>query len=579
VAGFFSRNALRNSFAVAILIFGTALCSLAQMDAYGQPLQTAPGQNAPDQAAQNYDPAQQPYGQPQPYDQPAQPTKILSQNELANLVAPIALYPDALLAQVLVACTYPDQLVEAQRFLQQNRNLPPRELVEAAQQQNWDPSIQALVAFPSVVALMNGDFRWTLDLGDAWLAQQADVMDAVQELRAEARQNGQLDSTPQLSVNTEVQGDRSAIEIQPANPQSLFIPSYDPYAVWGPPVEGAYPAVPYAQGSGFGAVIGTVANLAGLLPGFAGFLGPRSWGWALSWLVNALFVNNSFFSDFGFHGYGGGGGTSVWVHNGGRGFGGRYGNNTVAGWRGRGNIGSEGWRGYGNGSRAGNRGYGGEFFERSRMARQNDLRGDMRADRGGNWRQFNGNYGRGRDPYVGNSAVNRGGSLTASRSFAPGSRYSGFANSGREASEAGSRTLTAGRAWDRSAGSAWARSSGRNSWGGRSEMRQPNFSASRSASRSSYARGSFGGAGSFGREFSSGRHSASRESGSRNGEFASRGFSARGFSSRGFSSRSHESKPKHYASAKFSAPHFSKSHGGGGGHSSHGHSGGGRHRG
>ena len=260
----------------------------------------------------------------------SQPAPAISENELANLVAPIALYPDALLSQVLVASTYPLEVVEAQQWLQQNGNLHNRKLIEAAQQENWDPSVQALVAFPDVVALLNRNIRWTTDLGNAFLAQQSDVMNAIQSLRAKARGNGQLVSTPQLSVNTNTQGDQSAIEIQPADPQTMYVPAYDPSVVWGAPAEGSYPALPYA-GSGFGALFGTVANLAGFLPGFQGLLGLKSWGWALSWLAHALFVNNSFFNDFGFHNFNGGSGeSSLWVHNAQHRLGVPYGNSLVA---------------------------------------------------------------------------------------------------------------------------------------------------------------------------------------------------------------------------------------------------------
>ena len=297
----------------------------------------------------------------------------LSENALANLVAPIALYPDALLSQVLVACTYPLELVEAQQWLQRNPSLRDRERMLAAQQQNWDPSVQALVAFPDVVALLNRNIQWTTDLGNAFLGQQSDVMSTIQTLRAEAREQGQLESTPQWSVNTETQGDQSAIEIQPANPQLMYVPYYNPSAVWGAPAEGSYPSLPYA-GSGFGSLFGTIANLAGLLPGFGGLLGPKSWGWALSWLAQTLFVNNSFFSDFGFHNYEGsnyGGsfsGSSLWVHDSRHRLGVPYGNSSVASRYGR-RVGPD---------RAGSRGF---------SARESFPR-DNRMERAGNWRSF-----------------------------------------------------------------------------------------------------------------------------------------------------------------------------------------------
>jgi hypothetical protein len=109
---------------------------------------------------------------------------------LDNLVAPVALYPDPLLGQVLAASTYPVEVMEAQQWLQKNGNLTGAQLMDAAKQQNWDPSIQALVAFPDALNLLSNDIRWTTDLGDAFLAQQSDVMSAVQGMRARAQANG-----------------------------------------------------------------------------------------------------------------------------------------------------------------------------------------------------------------------------------------------------------------------------------------------------------------------------------------------------------------------------------------------------
>src|SRR5277367_6451365 len=142
------------------------------------------------------------FGQDTPIEQPGQlppgpPAQPLNPQELENLVAPIALYPDTLLSQILVASTYPIEVVEAQQWLQQNRGLKGQPLMDAARQQNWDPSVQALVAFPDVLTRLNQDIRWTTDLGNAFLAQQPDVMSAVQQLRAKAQANGKLQSNPQ----------------------------------------------------------------------------------------------------------------------------------------------------------------------------------------------------------------------------------------------------------------------------------------------------------------------------------------------------------------------------------------------
>src|ERR1035437_1880963 len=181
------------------------------------------------------------------------PAQLLSPDQLDTLVAPFALYPDALLSQVLVAATYPLEIVEAGQWLQQNRNLQGPQLVDAARQQNWDASVQALVAFPDVVVTMNQDVQWTTALGNAFLAQQSDVMAAVQKMRARAQANGRLSSTAQQTVTTETQGGQAAIDIAPADPQVIYVPEYDPAYVWGPPARGYYPPLYYYYGGyGFG---------------------------------------------------------------------------------------------------------------------------------------------------------------------------------------------------------------------------------------------------------------------------------------------------------------------------------------
>src|SRR5271157_804267 len=173
---------------------------------------------------------------------PAQsPAQLLSPEQLDTLVAPVALYPDSLLSQVLVASTYPLEVVEANQWLQQNGNLSGAQLVAAARQQPWDASIQALVMFPDVLGRLASDARWTTDLGNAFLAQQADVMRAVQQMRARARDQGRLSSNAQETVTDESQGGQSAIDIQPANPGVVYVPAYNPEAIWGPPEYGGYP--------------------------------------------------------------------------------------------------------------------------------------------------------------------------------------------------------------------------------------------------------------------------------------------------------------------------------------------------
>ena len=230
-------------------------------------------------------------------------TQTFTADQLTDLVAPIALYPDGLLSQVLVASTYPLEVVEAEQWLQVNPTLSGTQLTDAAKQQSWDLSVQALVAFPDVLKRLNQDVRWTTDLGNAFLAQQADVLAAVQRLRASAQANGRLTSTPQQTVSTETQGGQPAIVIQPANPDVVYVPTYDPSYVWGPPVEGSYPPLDYATyGYGWG-------------PGIdLGFWG--GWGWGPNWFGGTIFIDNDFFRRHGFdrdrdRGFG----RERWAHN------------------------------------------------------------------------------------------------------------------------------------------------------------------------------------------------------------------------------------------------------------------------
>ena len=270
----------------------------------------------------------QSFGQytPQPGPQTAQPP-LLTPDQLDNLVAPIALYPDPLLSQVLAASTYPLEIVEAGQWLGQNSNMRGRALMEAAKQQNWDPSVQVLVAFPDAMALLTRDVRWTTDLGNAFLAQQADVMNAIQNLRAQARDNRWLQNTPQQTVTTEFQNQQSAIEIQPADSRMIYPPVYNPAQVWGPSAAGEYPGLSYSQGDygspqgNYGSGFGSGTDLVGLFSGLLGLGGSGGWGWALNWFTHILSLNNLFFNNLGFHNSGGGsysggfGSSGVWAHN------------------------------------------------------------------------------------------------------------------------------------------------------------------------------------------------------------------------------------------------------------------------
>jgi hypothetical protein len=245
-----------------------------------------------------------------------QPIPIMSPGELENLVAPIALYPDPLLSQVLVASTYPLEIVQASQWLQANPGLTGPSLPQAAAQQNWDPSVQALVMFPDVLRQLNQDITWTTNLGNAYLAQPQDVMNAAQRLRVRAQQAGQLSSTPQQQVITTVDNGQPAVIIQPANPDIIYVPVYDPVWFWGPPVYYPYPRWYYPRRTaglffGFGPAINV-----GFFFG-SGWGGWNNWGWRPYWGNRTVVVNNYFIDRHHFNASGGPrpGGTTVWSHD------------------------------------------------------------------------------------------------------------------------------------------------------------------------------------------------------------------------------------------------------------------------
>jgi hypothetical protein len=165
--------------------------------------------------------------------------------ELEQIAAPIALYPDPLLAQVLMAATYPLEVVQAARFVQANPGLTGDRLAEALQARRWDDSVKSLVTFPQVLGMMNDKLDWTQKLGDAFLEQQQDLMDAVQRLRARAQAQGTLATTPQQTVTIEAAAPQPIIQIEPANPQVIYVPTYNPSVVYGPWPYPAYPPYYY----------------------------------------------------------------------------------------------------------------------------------------------------------------------------------------------------------------------------------------------------------------------------------------------------------------------------------------------
>src|SRR3979409_1398583 len=186
----------------------------------GDTLAELPSFQAQSPAAQAQSPAA-------PAKAQAPPTKI-PPDELDSLVAPIALYPDPLLAQTLAASTYPLEIIQLFQWLEKNKNLKGKALADAVAKQKWDPSVQSMAGIPDALKRLAGNIGWTTDLGNAFLAQQQDLLDAVQRMRAKAQSKGALKTSQQQTVETQtVQGGKEVIVIQQPNPEVLYVPSAD----------------------------------------------------------------------------------------------------------------------------------------------------------------------------------------------------------------------------------------------------------------------------------------------------------------------------------------------------------------
>jgi len=261
----------------------------------------------------------------------AAPGAQMTPQQLDDLVAPIALYPDPLVGEVLAASTYPMEIAEAEQWVRDHPSWKPAKLMDQAKKQNWDASVQGLAAFPDVLAYLTQNMNWTTQLGNAFLAQQADVMQAVQRMRAKAVAKGTLHSTPQETVTSQDQGGRTIIGIEPANPDVWYVPNYNPAYVWGPPDWGYYPPLLYP---GIDLGLGWYPGIdLGLYFGGWGGWGWGGWGWAPNWYGGNIFIDNSFFHRYGFRNFQGGGllGSSIWMHNPEHRLGVPYANRDVAG--------------------------------------------------------------------------------------------------------------------------------------------------------------------------------------------------------------------------------------------------------
>jgi hypothetical protein len=222
--------------------------------------------------------------------QDAAPTTSFKKEEIEQLVAPIALYPDALVAQILMASTYPLEIVQAARWSKANPNAKDKALEDAMQKQPWDPSVKSLAAFPQILAMLNDKLDMTQKLGDAFLGQQKEVMDAIQQLRAKAHAAGNLKSGKEQKVIVEQQNGTTVIKIEPANPEVVYVPVYNPTVVYGPWPYPAYPPY-YYYPPGYSAGTVFFAFSVGIIVGNA------MWG-GCHWGGGNVYINHYNYNNF-----------------------------------------------------------------------------------------------------------------------------------------------------------------------------------------------------------------------------------------------------------------------------------------
>ena len=448
------------SFRLFLLVAGVLILSVGQ-----------PTLNAQDIAS----PASQNYYQDQPYSpsqQVLRPIQPVSATQLEQLVAPIALYPDALVAQILAASTYSQQVAEADQWRHEMANASAEQIAAEADAQPWDPSVKALTAFPQVLAQMDRNLRWTTDLGNAYYNQPEDVLEAVQVMRRRAEEAGNLQSTPQEVVRN----DQGYIALAPANPQIVYVPTYNPWTVYGDPIA-PYPG--FSLLGALGEIFGATPLRYGLGIVMSAFTNtPWGWlSWGLNWLTNALLFDHSDyyshsntvadwgFRHTGFHAYAGHGGfgRSGFARAGVRGEGWRRGGGNGGGWRSfeRGNSfagnARGGWNSFDRGN-AGNWRRGSEGFQ--------DFRGSHSVN-GAYGRGFNDRFGGGHTAYAANFNHATAGNLRESRF----GTWSGARPSSSHFGSYGSSKGSRGRSGN-SGSQHWfsgghsQKSFGRTSWGG-----------------------------------------------------------------------------------------------------------------
>jgi len=230
-------------------------------------------------------------GWPQAATSPARATSSAAKipnDQLDSLVAPIALYPDPLLAQTLAASTYPLEIIQLQQWMARHPELKGEALAAAVEKENWDPAVQGLAGLPDVVKRLGDDIQWTTDLGNAFLAQQSDVMDAVQRMRRKASDTGNLKTTEQQKVTTQVVQTKEVIVIQQASPQVIYVPAYNPVVVYGPPIY-PYPPIYYPPAGYYAAGVAIGFGVGVAMGAFWG----GGWGYGPRWGYGSVHINVS----------------------------------------------------------------------------------------------------------------------------------------------------------------------------------------------------------------------------------------------------------------------------------------------
>src|SRR5712675_3499039 len=241
-------------------------------------------------SAQTADNPPAPSSPAQPASQPPPSAELLKPEQLEALAAPIALYPDELLANVLAASTYPLEVVQADRWLKEHKTLKGDALKKEVEKQSWDDSVKALTSTADVLTMMSDKIDWTKNLGDAFLAQQPDVMDAIQRLRTKAYDNKKLVTTKQQKVSVRTQESKQVVVIEPAEPGTMYVPYYEPATVYGTWPYAAYP--PYYFG--YPSYIGEGVVAASIAFGTAWAIGRwgNYWGGGCNWGNRNVYVNH-----------------------------------------------------------------------------------------------------------------------------------------------------------------------------------------------------------------------------------------------------------------------------------------------